>query len=517
MAHDSTFLLGPSHDTWVADWDDVEHVTRRDALGAYDVYTVPVRRREDAPRPEPPEGFDRVVANGRKVWVLRHASTGNTVILLRVEATQWVARGTGEDGRPVSRRVREEIPFKAEGKRRYTLHFQKQVGRQMAGFGTTVKKCSQHCHVAPGVVKEIDLARLRGLAGDMRPKHYSRYVAVDEFKIATPRRFCTIIIDAETGELLYLRKGKTKRQVLDFFDWVGADFMSHVEAVAMDMNANYSAAFADRYPGVKVVWDPFHVMQNYNDKVVNGVRRTQANALLRAAKKLEEEGDAESASKLMAERKLLFGSRHMLIANRTTLEARDRLNAELNREAKQEAIEDGRDPSKVGNRRTDGVERLERLAEANDKINSVLRAREELQDALGLRDAGEMRAALEAWVAQWSKAKISQLTRFCNLVTNRMDGLVARAEHRISSGILEGTNALVKALLRQSFGMQDMDYFGLRLWEKTHLPNGTRRVELGDTGKPRQRRDYVRKAPRNKRRAVQTIYMGKLEDKGEAA
>ena len=98
-----------------------------------------------------------------------------------------------------------------------------------------------------------------------------------------------------------------------------------------------------------------------------------------------------------------------------------------------------------------------------------------------------------------------------------MDGLVARAEHRISSGILEGTNALVKALLRQSFGMQDMDYFGLRLWEKTHLPNGTRRVELGDTGKPRQRRDYVRKAPRNKRRAVQTIYMGRLEDKGEAA
>lgn len=505
MPHDSTMFLFPSADVWVADWDGAERETRRDSLGEYEVYTVTVTRREDAPRPEPPEGFDKVVSNGRKVWTLRHISTGNAVVMLRVEATQWLARGTDADGRRISRRVTEEIPFKAEGKRRYTYHFAAQVGRQMAGYGTTVRKCAQFCHVAPALIKQIDLERLRALAGDLRPTHHSRYIAVDEFKIASPRRFCTIIIDAETGELLFLRKGKTKQQVLKFFEWAGEDFMSHVEAVAMDMNANYSAAFRERYPGIRVVWDCFHLMLNYNDKVVNGARRTLARSLLKSARELEEKGDAEGAEVLMAERRLLFGTRHIMLANRTTLEAMDRRNAELNKEAKELAVAEGRDPKGVGNRRTDAVERLDAVVRASDRINSIVKAREELQAALALRNAAEMRRALEEWVGKWGQARILQLTRYCKLVTNRMDGIVARAEHGISSGILEGTNALVKAMLRQSFGMRDMDYFGLKLWEKTHLPNGTRRPETGDDGRPK--RKYVRRSPHNRRRARQTIYM----------
>lgn len=509
MTNDSTFFLFPSSGTWVVDWEGATCQDMRDSQGEYSIYTVTVRRREDAPRPDVPEGFDRVVSNGRKVMTLRHASTGNTVIMLRVETVHWLARGKREDGGAKSRRVVEEIPFKADGKHRHARHFEAQVGRQMSGYGTTVKKCAQFCHCAPAIIKEIDLRRLRELAGDLKPTHYSTYIAVDEFKIAKPRRFCTIVTGAVTGELLYLRKGKTKKQVLEFFDWVGEDFMSHVLAVSMDMNANYSAAFAQRYPKVEVVWDCFHIMLNFNEKCVNGVRRSQANSLKKRAAEYLEAGDAESAAELMEERKLLFGMRNMLIANRTTLEARDRLNAELNREAKEQAREAGTDPDKVGNRRTDSVERLDKLIESNEKVNAVLRAREELQEALRLKDAGEMRRTLEDWVARWSKARILQLTRFCKMVTDKMDGKVARARHHISSGILEGTNALVKAQLRQSFGMQDMDYFGLKLWEKTHLPNGTRRMELGDSERPRKR-DYVRKAPRNKRRAVQTIYTDKM-------
>lgn len=515
MVHDSTLLLRPSSSVWEADWENVREQRMRDSLGEFIVYTVDVRRRADAPRPEVPEGFDRVVSNGRKHWTLRHASTGNSVVMLHVEATQWVAKGKNGDGSTKTKRINEEIPFKAEGKRRYTRHFVMQVGRQMAGYGTTVKKCSQFCHVAPIVVKEIDLKRLRALAGDLKPTHFSDYLAVDEFKIATPRRFCTIVVDAKTGELLYLRRGKTKKQVLSFFDWVGEEFMSHVKAVAMDMNANYSAAFEQRYPEIQIVWDPFHISQNYNDKVVDGSRRTEANALKRQIAKFEEEGDLKSAKELAKECQLLYGMRFTLVANRTTLEANDRLNEELNKAEKALAIERGEDPDKVGNRRTDSVERLDALIATNEKMNAVVKAREELQDYLRMNDSAAMRLALEGWVARWSKARISQLTRFCNLVTRRMDGIVARADHDISSGVLEGTNALVKAVLRQSFGMQDMDYFGLKLWEKTHLPNGTRRVELGDTQKPK--RDYVRKASRNERRAVQTIYVEKKEARGGEA
>ena len=37
-----------------------------------------------------------------------------------------------------------------------------------------------------------------------------------------------------TGELLYLEKGKKKKnQLIHFFRWVSDDFMSHVKAIAI--------------------------------------------------------------------------------------------------------------------------------------------------------------------------------------------------------------------------------------------------------------------------------------------
>ncbi len=81
--------------------------------------------------------------------------------------------------------------------------------------------------------------------------------------------------------------------------------------------------------------------------------------------------------------------------------------------------------------------------DTNDKLNAMLRAREELQDTLALEDPSEMRRRLGKWVATWSKAGISQLTRFTKTIAKRMEGIVARARHHISSGIIEGTNTLV--------------------------------------------------------------------------
>jgi transposase len=399
--------------------------------------TVPVTRRADAPRPEPPEGYVKVVGNGKSTIRLKHASTGGTLIVLEVLVPKWVA--VSAEGK--RKRVNEEIPFR-DGNARRTRNFAKDVGRHMEGYGLTVKRCSETCHTTPQVVKDIDLARLRKRYGDMRPTHYSANLVIDEFMIQRPMRFATQVLDADTGELLYLEKGKGKAQALHFFDWVGEDFMSHVKAVSMDMNTNYSVAFVERYPQVDVVWDPFHVHQWFN-KGLDSARRTESNRLKREADKKREAGDDEAADELMAERKLLFGQRFNLLANKRTLKAKDALNAELNREAKEQARRDGRNPDEVGRRRTDNLERLQTLLDTNDKLNALLRAREELQDALALDDPSEMRRRLEEWVATWSKAGISQLTRFTKTIAKRMDGIVARAEHHISSGIIEGANTLV--------------------------------------------------------------------------
>jgi hypothetical protein len=272
--------------------------------------------------------------------------------------------------------------------------------------------------------------------------------------------------------------------------------MSHVKAVSMDMNTNYSVAFVERYPQVDVVWDPFHVHQWFN-KGLDSARRTESNRLKREADKKREAGDDEAADELMAERKLLFGQRFNLLANTRTLKAKDALNAELNREAKEQAKRDGRNPNEVGRRRTDNLERLQTLLDTNDKLNAMLRAREELQDALALEDPSEMRSRLEEWVATWSKAGISQLTRFTKTIAKRMDGIVARAEHHISSGIIEGTNTLV---LCPAFYYPQP--FALPRVAPVGTPGGdsrlgiTRLVTSGRRGVPSCPRPPARSAPR---------------------
>ena len=497
--HDNTMFLLGCRDVWEADWGDPEVTRAGSGDGAYDVVTIDVWRREDAPRPEAPEGC-RVISNGRATLTLSHASCGSTLVRLRVHSVQWVA----VDGDGNRSRLREDVPFRAPRKR-HTLHFRRQVGAFMSGYGLTVKKCAAICHTTPAVVKDVDLERLKGLAGDLKPARFSRNIAIDEFKIAKPRRYCTIVIDADDGTLLFMTRGKGKRAARAFFAWVGDEFMSHVEAVAMDMNGDYSSAFEQDWPGVAVVWDGFHVIQWFNKQVIDRIRVSEGKRLGKEAKRLEKAGEAEAAALVESERRLLFGQRWSLLANARTLAARDALNAELNAEAKERAEAEGADPSAVGNRRTDSLARRSELLDANAKLQCVLRAREELQDILRMGDPDGMGAALLAWCALYSKAGIAQLTRFTGTVGRRMAGLVARASHRISSGIMEGTNTLVKNIRRQAFGMTDFDYFALRVWEATRAPNARRR-KLSGAG-PKQVHKRTKK--RNEKRSEVTVFTEK--------
>ena len=506
MEDDSTFMLSGSEGVWEVDWGGAEARALPSRDGSYEVVTVDVRRREGAPRPPAPEGC-RVVSNGRETVLFKHASTGNTLLVLRVEVVRWVA--VDAEGR--RRRLPEPLPFRAAGKR-HTLHFRAQVGRMMAGYGSTVKKCAEHCHATPATVKGIDLERLRGLAGDMTPLHPSRHIAVDEFLIEHGHRYCTIVVDADTGELLYLERGRRKEQVLHFFEWTGEEFMSRVEAVSMDMNTNYAAAFASRYPQVAVVYDGFHIVQLFNKNVVDSLRRGEANRLGKLAGELRERGEEEAAAEVEAERSLLFGERWNLLANERTLRAKDALNADLNARARASAAADGRDPREVGRRREDNLASRAAVLDANASLQCAVRAREELQDVLRAGDEAALLAALDAWCDLYSKAGIRQLTTFAKTMRSRREGIAARAAHGISSGVLEGTNTLVKNIRRQAFGMQDFDYFGLRLWEETHRPN-RRRVQG-----PRRRHERTKE--RNERRCEQTIYRWDLKRKereGEAS
>ena len=62
----------------------------------------------------------------------------------------------------------------------------------------------------------------------------------------------------------------------------------HVEAIACDMNADFERAFLKCHPHLSVVYHRFHLMKNFNEKVICKVRKDEQA-------RLKEEGDSEAA------------------------------------------------------------------------------------------------------------------------------------------------------------------------------------------------------------------------------
>ncbi|MBT9024344.1 ISL3 family transposase, partial [Lactobacillus delbrueckii subsp. bulgaricus] len=81
------------------------------------------------------------------------------------------------------------------------------------------------------------------------------------------------------GYILYLAHGKKKAVVFEFMDHVGDEWMSNAKAVACDMNSDFEEAFKERYPKLDIIYDRFHIIKNFNDKVVSEIRKDEQRRL----------------------------------------------------------------------------------------------------------------------------------------------------------------------------------------------------------------------------------------------
>ena len=55
--------------------------------------------------------------------------------------------------------------------------------------------------------------------------------------------------------------------------------MDNNEAVACDMNSDFQEAFEEKCPHIQPVFDYFHIVKNFNDKVVSEIRKDEQRRL----------------------------------------------------------------------------------------------------------------------------------------------------------------------------------------------------------------------------------------------
>jgi Transposase and inactivated derivatives len=57
-----------------------------------------------------------------------------------------------------------------------------------------------------------------------------------------------------------------------------------------------------------------------------------------------------------------------------------------------------------------------------------------------------------------------------NTIKRHEDGIVNRVAHKITSGIVEGTDNVIKTIRRKAYGFRDTEYFFLRIMFESYKP-----------------------------------------------
>ena len=301
----------------------------------------------------------------------------------------------------------------ADPRRSYTRSFAQYVlhlARMM-----TIQDVALHLGVSWDVVKEIvknDLQRrfsnpkLQGL----------RQIAIDEICIGKGHRYLTVVLDLETGVVVHVGRGKGGDALLDFWKRLRRCGVK-IEAVATDMSPAYIDAVTTHLPEAVLVFDRFHVVKLFNEKL-SDLRRE----LYRAAK----EG---------LEKNILKGTRWLL------LKRPENLDASRNEQ-----------------------ERLSEALRLNAPLATAYYLKEELNEFWEQDDQEEAEAFLLDWILRAESTGIHILRQFARTLRFHAHGLLAYYDYSISTGPLEGINNKIKTMNRQAYGFRDHQFFILKIY-----------------------------------------------------
>lgn len=375
---------------------------------------------------------------------LRHLGFGGALSVVRFRKLQLRCPKCGST-------ILQEVPFKAEH-HRITQDLYTYTRDLLALGNYTNRQVAQITGLDENIVKTIDKRRLQEkytIDGKelIQPEQPARILGIDEFKLHNGYRFATHIIDMDTGHILWISYGKKKQVVYDFIEQVGLEWMDNVEAVACDMNSDFQEAFEEKCPHIQPVFDHFHIVKNFNEKVIAEVRKDEQ-------KRLQEEGDEAAA-------KSLKRTKYILTSSRKTLQRKDKEASEGKVISRGNALFNKEEIRRKGGY----VEKYEELLKQNQLLFMVDLIKEKLADAYRMVDEPAMAGSVIEIIDLCRSTRNDHFKWFANLIENHFEGIIAHATYQITSGKVEGINNKIKTLRRQGYGYPDDEYFFLKLFD----------------------------------------------------
>ena len=252
-----------------------------------------------------------------------------------------------------------------------------------------------------------------------------KYLLVDEKAVRRGHNYVTLVMNGESGELLYIAEGKKKESLEGFFAQLNQGQKATVKAVAMDRTGSYYQVVREQLPKADIVFDKFHLIANFNG-VIDEVRRSEW-------RKADREGKA-----------IIKGQRFNLYRPWDTA------------------------PTEAGKYS------LAILILLNINLQKVYVLKEALREVWNYSHRGYAKRYLEKWLGLCEESGLAPVLRFAKGLSKVVDEVVNYTRHGITNGLLEGFNNQVSRIIHRACGVRNMDYLFLKLRQLSIEPNQRR-------------------------------------------
>lgn len=300
----------------------------------------------------------------------------------------------------------------ADPRKSYTRSFERyalDLSRHM-----TIKAVAEHLQVSWDVIKDIQATSLQRRFGAPKLRKLKQ-IAIDEIAIGKGHHYLTVVLDLLSGAVVFVGDGKGVEALVPFWKRLRAS-RAKVKAVATDMGKAYIKAVRDNLPQAVHVFDHFHVVKLFNDKL-SALRRELFH-------------QAQTTS----EQKLLKGTRWLLLKN----------------------------PENLDDERNER-QRLQAALDLNTPLTIAYYLKEDLRQIWTQPNKRTARRVLRDWMARARASGVRMLAQFADTLEQHETGILAYYDYPISTGPLEGTNTKIQAMKRQAYGFRDLAFYKLKI------------------------------------------------------
>ena len=312
----------------------------------------------------------------------------------------------------------EKLDFLSENTK-YTLRFAMQIGGLCRAM--TIKDVARRMYLDWHTVKELDKIYMREqvrLAGHPAP----RVIGVDEISIRKGHTYRIVVSDLEKKRAIWFGgEGRTEKDMDLFYAFLGKENAGKIRLAVMDMWKAFRNSTHANAPQAAILFDKFHILRHLSD-ALDQVRRSEYKRVT---------GD---------ERGYIKGQRYVLLSKRENLS-------------------------------DDGRKNLEKLLQANARLNIAYLLREQFEQLWSYDNEETAQAFFGNWKSQLEGRDLKPYEKFAAMIEKHWAGIAAycKPENKVALGFVEGLNNKIRVLQRRAFGLRDEEYLKLKILT-TNLP-----------------------------------------------